>query len=77
MSRVQTKAQKVHVIVFTILWASLCVFNLAVLILGEETITGIPILRTIWDKDFYICIAVLIADVITAWILWPRKKKRS
>ncbi len=45
------------------------------LILGEETVMGSPVLRTMWEIVPYILLLWLVLASIAVWIIWLWEKK--
>ena len=75
MKRVRTKAQRASHILCTVPCALLTLFYLAALILGEETVMGSPVLRTMWEIVPYILLLWLVLASIAVWIIWLWEKK--
>lgn len=75
MKRARTKAQNIYRILCPIPWILLALFDLVMLILGEETVMGNPVLRTMWDMELYVTFAIIFVEAITALILWLWEKK--
>lgn len=75
MKRARSKAQKIYRILCPIPWVLLTIFDIVMLILGEETVMGNPVLCTMWDMEHYVPFVIIFVEAITAWILWLWEKK--
>lgn len=75
MKRARTKAQKIYRILCPIPWVLLTIFDLVMLILGEETVMGNSVLRTLWDMEPHIFFAIIVVEAVVGFILWLWEKK--
>ena len=70
MRRVRTiRALKLYLILCPIPWVLITIFDVVMLILGEETVMGNPILRTMWEMEPYSYSACLLLESTVALIL--------
>lgn len=70
-----TKAQKIYQNLCPIPWILITIFDVIMLILGEETVMGNPVLRTLWDMEVRICFAIIVVEALVGFILWLWEKK--
>lgn len=75
MNRKLPKAQKILRIVPPLLFALLALFYIVLLILGEDTVMGNPILRAMEDASTKILIVCVLLNAITLFSLrlWEKK----
>lgn len=75
MKRARTRAQKIYRILCPIPWVLLTIFDLVMIILGEETVMSNLVLRTMWNMEHYVPFVIIFVEAIAAWILWLWVKK--
>lgn len=69
------KTEKIHRILSAVPWGLLTLYYAVMLILGEDTVMGNPVLRAIWDINSYIFSALIVLQIIIlfAFRLWDKK----
>lgn len=76
MKRAKTnRTDKIYRVLSAIPWGLLTLYYAVMIILGEDTVMGNPVLRAVWDIKSYIFSAIIVLQIIIVFAFWLWEKK--